>query len=468
MSISRVEKAEVFPLNPPSANAYSFKGGFPTVQFQISNQDKLLDAKSIRLNGTLRVNLPGSTETNVLHSVNNPTQGASANNGMALSPRVGVASALSQITIATQSNQTLETIRSYGRYLASVMSVTHSDSDLNATNQQGNTCSSSRSACSAKAVNVDTSFSIPLRTGLLSSGIPIPLGENGFRGLNINLELAPDSSVIGPYFTYNNVNTETKIAYTTGIGAFYQLRDLSLTYDLLVPDETSKTIVPSTGSFSYNSISHLYGVINSSDQSLLYNLGTSKTLSVFHNFIPTQLINNFSSDGFATRRLAQSNGGQFTTEANINRVSFIRGGAKFPLDYALDVRQGADINQGDINAQRPQTDLDVQYIDAIKNYNNFNHSSISLNTQNKLPVTTNIVNLAEIPSNKDNEGDPRPVFGCGINFDPLSKVGVNFQQQNYGIRIESDLDGNSPNSIYTYVLSQNTLNYSPNGITVTN
>ena len=468
MSISRVEKSEIFPLNPPANNAFSFKGGFPTVQFQISNQDKLLDAKSIRLNGTFRVNRPTSTEATVLHPTNDATQVSSANNGMAISPRVGISSALSQITIATQQNQTLETIRSYGRYLASLMSVTHSDSDLNATNQQGNTCSSSRSACSAKAVNVDTSFSIPLRTGLLSSGIPIPLGENGFRGLNINLELSPDSSVIGPYFVYDADNVESKIAYTTGIGAFYQLRDLSLTYDLLVPDETSKSIVPSTGSFSYNSISHLYGVINSSDQSLLYNLGTSKTLSVFHNFIPTQLINNFSSDGFATRRLAQSGGGQYTTDADISRVSFIRGGSKFPLDYALDVRQGADINQGDINSERPQTDLDVQYIDSIKNYNNFNHSSISLNTQNKLPVNTNIVTLKQTPSNKNNEGDPRAVFGCGINLDPLSKVGVNFQNQNYGIRIESNLDGNSPNSIYTYVLSQNTLNYSPQGITVTN
>ena len=467
MNISRVEKSEIFPLNPPE-NAYSFKGGFPSVQFQISNQDKLLDAKSIRLNGTLRLNQPGSTEATVLHPVNNPLAAASATNGIAISPRVGLSSIIQQITIATASNQSLETIRSYGRYLASVKSVTHSDTDLNTDSQQGNPCSSSRSACSAKSVNVDTSFSIPLRTGLLNSGVPIPLGENGFRGLNINLELSPDSSAIGPYFTYDNQNTETKIAYTTGTGAFYQLRDLSLTYDLLVPDDNSKSVVPSTGSFSYNSISHLYGVINSSDQSILYNLGTSRTLSVFHNFIPTQLINNFNSDGFSTGRLLQSNGGAFDQEAEIDRVSFIRGGSKFPLDYALEVRQGTDVNQGDISTIRPQTDLDVQFIDSIKNYNNFNHSSISLNTQNKLPVNTNIVSLVETPNNKNQDGDPRPVFGCGINLDPLSKAGVDFQNQNYGIRIESSLNGSSPNSIYTYVLSQNTLNYSPEGVTVSN
>lgn len=468
MNIQSVEKSEIFPLNPPSDNAFSFKGGFPSVQFQISQQDKLLDAKSIRLNGTLRINQPGSTESLPLHPANDPASGASATNGIAVSNRVGVSSLIQQITLATANNQSLETIRSYGRYLASVKSVTHSDTDLNTASQQGNPCSSSRSANSARSVNVDTSFSIPLRTGLLNSAVPIPLGENGFRGLNINLELSPDSNCLGPYFTYDAANTETKVAYTTGTGAFYQLRDLSLTYDLLIPEDNTKSVVPATGSFSYNSISHLYGVINSSDQSLLYNLGTSRTLTVFHNFIPTQLINNFSADGFSTGRLALSNGGAYDQEAEIDRVSFIRGGSKFPLDYALEVEQGSDVLSGDISTIRPQTDLDVQYIDSIKSYNEFNHSSISLNTQNKLPVNTSIVNLSETPTNKDIDGDPRPIFGCGINLDPLSKAGVDFKNQNYGIRIESKLDGSSPNSIYTYVLSQNTLNYSPEGITVSN
>ena len=468
MNVESIEKAEIFPLNPPSNSAYSFKGGFPIVQFQIANQDKMLDASTLRLNGTLRVQAPGGDEANPIFPTNNPTSAASATNGISLSNRVGVASCLQQITLATQSNQTLEVIRSYGRYLSSVMSVTHSDSDFNGSNQQGNPASSSKSGNSAKAVNVDVSFSIPLRTGLLSSGQPIPLGTNGFRGMLINLELAPDSQVLGPLFTYNAANTEAPILYTAGIGAFYQLRDLSLTYDLLVPDDTGKNAMssPATGQFTYNSISHLYGVINSSDQTQNYNLGTSKTLAVFHNFIPTQLINNFSADGFATRRLANSNGGAYDQDADINRVSFIRGGSKFPLDYAVDVRQGTDVNSGLIADNRPQTDLDMRYIDSIKPFSSFNHSLISLNTQNALPVETGIVNLQELPVNKDTQADPRPVFGAGINLDPMTKSGVDFKNTNYAIRIESDLDGNSPNSIYSYVVAQNTLTYSPNGIMV--
>ena len=42
MQIDSVEKHEVFPTNPPSNGVYSFRGGFPTVQFQIASQDKLV------------------------------------------------------------------------------------------------------------------------------------------------------------------------------------------------------------------------------------------------------------------------------------------------------------------------------------------------------------------------------------------------------------------------------------------
>tara|TARA_R110002072_G_scaffold41120_1_gene115936 strand:- start:7323 stop:8711 length:1389 start_codon:yes stop_codon:yes gene_type:complete len=460
MNIDSVEKAEIFPLNPPANGAYSFKGGFPIIQFQIANQDKLLNASTLRLNGVLRVQAPGATSDNKIPPTN-IDGGAAATNGIALNERVGVASAIHQITLATQQNQTLEVVRSYGRYLASVMPVTHSQSDFDTTNSIQNPASASRSFNSARAVNNDVNFSIPLRTGLLSSGSPIPLGNNGLRGMLINLELAPDSNVISGYSTFAADGTETKQLFNpVGTGAFYQLRDLSLTYDLLVPDENGKSqmMTPATGQFVYNSLSHLYGVINSSDQTQNYNLGTANTLSVFHNFLPTSQINNYTTDGFKTDRLKNSNGGAFDAEANIRRVTFIRGGSKFPLDYAVDVEAEGLID-------RPQVALDERYIDAIKPIESFNHSLVSLNTNNKLAVETGF-ELAETPANRNTQAEPAPVFGAGINLDPLTRTGVNFKNTNYGLRIESELDGSSPNSIFTYVLAKNTLTYSPQGIMV--
>ena len=40
MNIVNVEKVEILPLNPPANNAYSFKEGFPIMQFLIPNQPK--------------------------------------------------------------------------------------------------------------------------------------------------------------------------------------------------------------------------------------------------------------------------------------------------------------------------------------------------------------------------------------------------------------------------------------------
>ncbi len=63
------------------------------------------------------------------------------------------------------------------------------------------------------------------------------------------------------------------------------------------------------------------------------------------------------------------------------------------------------------------------------------------------------------------QADNDEVFGIGISEDPY-KVGVDFKNTNYGLRIVSELDGQSPNSIFSYVLAQNTLAYSPQGISV--
>ena len=103
MSIEQVEKAEIFPLNPPADGVYGFRKGFPIIQFQIANQDKFLNPQTLRLNGSLQ--LKTATGTAV---ANDPKAGASATNGICLNHRLGDPAVLQQITLATQTNQTLE------------------------------------------------------------------------------------------------------------------------------------------------------------------------------------------------------------------------------------------------------------------------------------------------------------------------------------------------------------------------
>jgi len=460
MSINEVERVEILPLNPPANNSYSFKQGFPIVQFMIPNQPKLLVGSTVRLNGTIRLNMPTSTEAAPELVDNNENKGGGdANRNGCLSSRVGVASCVEQITLSSMTNQTLEVVRSYGRYLASVQSITHSQDDLD-TNVQLESLTASRKMNGAFLVNNEVSFSIPLRTGLLSGGTEIPIGTNGIRGLMVELRLSPDSQV---FSGFSLVDGTAKNDSGSGTGMFYQLRDLSLSYNLLVPDaETSaKMSVPSTGSMTYNSISHLYSVINASDQTQNFNLGTGKTLSVFHNFLPTPHLNNYNQDSYETPRLKNVVGGTYSAEAPVKRVSFLKGGVLSPIENEVDVETASDNS-------RPRSELEVNFINAIKPYSMFNHSLVSPNTQNQISTDVSPLTGQDlIITNGQNrqQADPDPVFGVGVAEDPY-KVGVDFKNTNYGLRIVSDLDGQSPNSIFTYVLAQNTLAYSPQGIAI--
>ena len=456
-----VEKVEILPLNPPANNAYSFKQGFPIVQFMIPNQPKLLVGSTMRLNGVLRLNMPTSTEAAPVLVDNNQNKGGGdANANACLSSRVGVASAIEQITLSSMTNQTLEVVRSYGRYLASAQSITHSQEDLD-TNVQLHSITASRQMNGALMVNQDIFFSIPLRTGMLSGGQEIPIGTNGIRGLMVELKLAPDAQVLGGYSLADGT---AKNDAATGTGVFYQLRDLSLSYNLLVPDpETAaKMSVPATGSLTYNAISHLYSVINSSDQTQNYNLGTSKTLSVFHNFLPTSHLNNYAEDGFATPRLRNATAGVYNADAPIKRVSFLKGGVLSPVENEIDVETASQ-------SGRPRSELLTNFINAIKPYSQYNHSLISLNTQQSLSTDVSPLDGSDLRTGAGGanfqQAQNAPVFGVGVAEDPY-RVGVDFKNTNYGLRLVSELNGSSPNSIFTYVLAQNTLAYSPQGIAV--
>ena len=106
----------------------------------------------------------------------------------------------------------------------------------------------------------------------------------------------------------------------------------------------------------------------------------------------------------STGRLKNSNGGAFDVDANLNRVTFIRGGSKFPLDFALDVEKEAQ-------EDRPQTELEQRFIDAIKPLPSFNHSLVSLNTQNKIGDDIGF-QLEPTPRNDNTLAEPAPVFGA--------------------------------------------------------
>lgn len=455
MNIAQVEKVQISPNNQPSNNTYSFKGGNPIITIQIASANKLLKASSVRLNGKLKI-LQASGDT----PNNQNAKGTGAKN-VQLNDKVGVSGMIQNIVLSSeQTGQTLESIRQYGRLVASLVPSLNSQETF--MNEHAiSALAMGIDAPSSLLVNNQVSFSIPLYAGMLQSGVSIPLGTNGVRGLNIQIELAADQMAL------------TGTDASTGLGASYELSDITLTADLLVPDAEGQQqlSVAGSGAFSYNSFNSLYSVINSSDSTQQYNLANSNVLSVVHNFLPVPHANNYATDSFATDMLLNKDAGSnnYDQKCILDKVSFTRGGVKLALDYELDSETAS--TEG-----RPETGVLVNFLNAFRPlYNLFsmtnNNQGIGFGGNQLAVYSREPQKLTAVDKGKRN-------FGIGVACDNVSRVGISFRGQNYATRIQSTLNaqsplndqpvGTSPNAIYTYVLARNTLQYSPQGIMVVN
>jgi len=443
VNIVNVEKVEILPSNQPNNNTYSFRGGNPIISLQIPAQAKYLRASSLRINGTFKIS-GQNVNGGAVQTPDNNNLKAGGTSSIKLSSRVGVNSCFQNVVlVSASSNQSLESIRNYGRLVTSLLSSTHSGQDL-ATEKSATAVLNGLNSSSSVMCNNATRFSVPLYAGMLMGSGLIPLSAIG--GLQINLELCSDNQLLSGTHA------------GTGNGAFYELSDVSLTCDLAVADAegTQALAQGGSGALSYNSWSSLYSVINSSDATQTYNLANSQVLSVLHNFIPVSHTNNYGQDGFSTGMLKNQNGGNYNVDVDLKRVSFSRGGVRLGLDYEMDcsVQSAAKI---------PETQVMLNYLSAFQTIGRM------LNSRQLLGYGGNALR-ADRPDNKENnrlEGksaDAERNFGIGLALDPISDVGVNFKGMSYATRIVSTLDGNSPNAVHTHLLSKNTLNYSPNGI----
>ena len=454
MNIAQVEKVQISPNNQPSNNTYSFKGGNPIITIQIAASNKLLKASSVRLNGKLRVQTAGEVLPD-----NQSAKGGGLTN-IQLNDKVGISGMIQNIVLSSeQTGQTLESIRQYGRLVASLVPSVNSQETF--MNEHGLTSVAlGIDAPSSLLVNNEVSFSVPIYAGMLQSGVSIPLGTNGVRGLNIQIELAADQMAL------SGANA------ADGLGASYQISDVTLTADLLVPDAAGQQqlSVPGTGAFSYNSFNSLYSVINSSDSTQQYNLANSNVLSVIHNFLPVPHANNYNNDSFETNMLQNKiAGGAYGEKVVLDKVSFTRGGVKLALDYELDSETSS-------SESRPEVGVLSNFLNAFRPLHNLftmtnNNQGIGFGGNQLSVYSREPQKLTAVDKGSRN-------FGIGIACDNVSRVGVSFRGQNYATRIQSSLNtqnavntnpvGVSPNAIYTYVLAQNNLQYSPSGIMVVN
>jgi len=442
MSIESVERFELLPSNQPANNTYSFKAGSPLITFNIGSVSKLLRASSVRINGEIEIT--------------SGTGSAPNNNGLKTcstvtiqqNDRVGTNAIFQNVNIASNdSNQTLESVRQYGRMIATVVPSVQSEEDF--ISHSGVVTKSTAQQSSADAqLNNKMAFSMRLFSGMFQSGTAIPLGVNGVRGLQISLELSPDQQVL--------FGTD---ASSSG-GASYSVSNLSLSGEMLIPSpaDQQKLSVPSSGALVFNTIQNLYSVINSSDATQTYNLASSQVLSVFHNFLPVTHSNNYSQDGFKTAMLknTDSTGATYDQDVVLKKVSFSRGGLKLGLDYELD--EQTQSTQG-----LPETGVQVNALNALQPYPAL---SKMLNQPQLFPFGTKDLSVSGSAQQEFGTVDTARNFAIGLAMDRVSEQGIDFRGQSYSMRLQSTADGKSPMSVFTYYLAKNVLQYSAQGIQV--
>jgi hypothetical protein len=420
---------EIQPSNVNSTQKISYKNGNPIVNFLIGSQPHLLDASSVRISGDIKFFKDAAR-----------TKPTSADQ-LGIDEKLAIYSIIEKLTITSQrSRQVIETINHYGRFLASYLPYVTSKADK-FTHSNGlsrslpNYETQKRGLVDFPAQTHGSRFCMHLPTGLLSGGNIIPLDPNSLGGIEISLNLAPDSQVL---YAVNGT--------TTGLEeAFYELENLRLHCELIVPDSADS--LPPQGQLTYNAITSYFNVINSTNAVVNFNLGTSRTLGVFMNFCPTKYLNNLAYNSFATTSPLNANGDQ----APIKSIIITKAGMRMPFSFNLDT----NVKDSEFTSV-----IDPQVVsfarDAIQSGFNI-RSQIS-------PVNTNRTYTGATPPLTADGG----VMDClGVPFDTIGTgVGEDFSTVPFGVQLELGLESDSPNALFLFVKSRQTCLFGPTGLQI--
>ena len=295
------------------------------------------------------------------------------------------------------------------------------------------------------------SFAVALPCGVFNGQNPIPLmanGAGGIGGLLVEIQLSPDSNVL---FDAGGTGSSADVK-----DAFYQLSDLSISCEVEIPDPSIS--IPPSSTFEYNSISSYFTTFNSTNAIVNFNLGLSRVLGVFGNFISADKINNRGENGLANNFPVNKAVSGSTEEkpARIQQLFFTRGGERFPLEYNIDTLQKSNVA---IDADNDFADSQItqNYLNAITQFSKLRRTSVSpLNTAytNGEPTVVNI------------KVDGGSVAGVGVAYDVISGQGVDFSSVNWGMNMECALTTDNPQAFYLFVHSKQTLAFSADGISV--
>ena len=191
----------IAPSNHPANAKISYKDGNPVINFVIGEQERYLIGDSLRITGEITIYSAPDGD------VGTPVQFEQAVN---VSPKLSTYGILDQVVLSSQkSKNVIESVRHYGRYLASFLPVLHSKEEMMGhlgvtanimPNSYANQIQYVANANGSSATNREyrgNSFCLALPTGFLSSGSEIGLSGRGWGvgGLSIDLPIRCDAGL---------------------------------------------------------------------------------------------------------------------------------------------------------------------------------------------------------------------------------------------------------------------------------
>ena len=438
---------EIRPNNVPADNKIQFQG-IPVLSFSIGSQNALLKLDSVKVAGKLNIwsNRGGTPLTH-------PATGNSPE--CMASEKLGVYGLFSQLVWRnSKSKQVCEHIRHYSRFMSSYVPVLSSSQDAMSHLSETALIMPSAQAFQNSVIRNTTysSFCVPLPSGMTMGsgvdGVPeghLPLFESGFGGLDCEIHLSPDQQ-----FFFSTDGTATPIT-----DCFYELEDVKILCEVFVPapDELSRLMSRTSDIFSFNSISSYTSTLQSTNSIVNFQLGLSRVLSAFVNFVPSSFVNNLAQNGYITSFPAKKDG----TICAIDDIAFLKNGERYPYEYTVDANIKLDSKVKSVDSQ-----IVKEFASAIIPETNHLRTQMS-------PVNTNrfwtMKNGADV-DDYDMIPDGGPVYGVGVLYDMLDSDGVNFKSDAFTLQMTTTLDDANPNTAFLFVKAKNSLAYSPNGIEV--
>ena len=424
---------DIRPSNVPPTGEISFKSGNPVITFNIGEDEMAeLKGKTVKLSGQFHVTIDGATD---------PT---TVNSKLMMDSRTGVYSMIDQLVLSSfRTKQTIEHIRHYNRFMAAYLPIVSSENDLDGHIGQTALTLPSNKVHQTSVINQLTTaegneFCIFLPCGLLNGTGNFPLSQ----GLTIDIHLAPDSMVL-----FNQDGGDA----LPNPNAQYKLTDLKLTCETHRPQGADLARLQSnkTKGFEYQSISSYYSTINSTNAILNFSLGMSRVQSVFMNFIKSDKLNNLNENSMMTSYPLKSN----DEIAEISQVIFTRGGERYPQNFNVDTNYRLDSRQKIVD---PQAYRD--FINSVKTFTELNRSLVS----NDNTFAYQLESSADLMKNMDGG----MIFGLGQSYTTTGDDGADFSRSNWGMQLNLELTDNSPNSVFVFVHSKQTLLMNDSGIQI--